>query len=76
MRLTLGHDGDVNSRPRHSTFSVRRCVRSGERAPASTDVWLRHKTTVRARYDAELKRIVADPALFDSIFLERARRSL
>ena len=70
VRLTLGHDGDVQlaATPLDVQCAALRTRLASERLQ-STDVWLRHKTTVRARYDAELKRIVADPALFDSIFL-------
>ncbi len=70
VRLTLGHDGDVElaAVPLELPAEALRTRLASERL-VSSDAWLRHKTTVRARYDAELKRLAADPACFDTIFL-------
>jgi len=71
VRLTLGHAGDIETTTvplLPLAQPVRACLAEGRLQAA--DPWLRHKTTQRARYDAELARIAAvDPALFDAIFL-------
>lgn len=70
VRLTLGRDGSIETgvSPLSPTPSGQRYVFSRHRL-SSEDMWLRHKTTARTRYDAELRRIGANPALFDALFL-------
>ena len=71
VRLTLAKDGacevtafplpDEPAGPRHAVLAA---------SPIDSRYPLRrHKTTDRAQYDAALKAIAADPAIFDQVFL-------
>ncbi len=70
VRLTLGRRGDIEllieavEMPASRMLAVISPI-----VLASDDPWLRHKTTCRASYDAELKRVTAMPGVFDAVFL-------
>lgn len=70
VRLTLGRRGDIEIMV--EAIEVSSSTMLAVFSPvvlASTDPWLRYKTTFRATYDAELKRVVAMPGVFDAVFL-------
>ena len=70
VRLTLGHGGDVDTAV--APLAGVEGVPGVEISPQpldSTDGWLRHKTTARARYDRELERLAADTTMFDIVFV-------
>lgn len=70
VRLTLGYTGDmdVSAMPLDADEKRTR-TRIAEEAVDSSDFWLRHKTTVRVRYDAAMATLTANPELFDLVFL-------
>lgn len=70
VRLTLGYSGDIEVAVAKldATLPDQRCIVATGTLD-STDPWLRHKTTQRARYDAESARVAAMPGIFDAIFL-------
>lgn len=70
VRLTLGRAGDLETTtaPLAALPSGMRAVIAARRLDSS-NLWLRHKTTVREVYECELARLAAQPAVFDAVFL-------
>jgi len=69
VRLTLAHDGQF--RIEHATMpqDTREWqIVLADEVQDSNDYLLRHKTTVRSRYDRALARLAGTPAVFDAIF--------
>lgn len=70
LRLTLGAAGDIEISVSvlDATPHGQTCLIAAPRLD-SGDPWLRHKTTHRARYDAELARVARLSGVFDAVFL-------
>ena len=71
VRLTLGAAGDITAEafPLADEPAGERLARWASATIRSDDPLRRHKTTVRAAYDAALKSIADEPRVFDLVFL-------
>ncbi|WP_153109441.1 aminodeoxychorismate synthase component I [Propionivibrio limicola] len=69
VRLTLAHSGrwQITSSAMVDDYAPKYAVLADE-ALGSDEYLLRHKTTARGRYDRVLKRLAAQPDVFDAIF--------
>ena len=71
VRLTLAHDGTCHISLLPLTLSEGKqwTVVLANEVLDGADYLLRHKTTVRGRYDRELARLADRPEVFDAVFL-------